>query len=669
MTKMTRFSDVFRSMNEANEEQDVLKYENTLARMFVSPLLVLGAVTIFLSRYYVLHEAWETLVLDSVLLLLGAIFCEVYGRIAKNERTKSHVLTVFFSLLLVFMVFRLYSFLGMSVWTFAVILLLLSLLRVQRTMLVIISSVLFLLGVYVWIFKEPTAIGELFYSSQVVAFAYLIIIAFTVHKLIYARFVLSYKQFKLIHSSEAKLMSTLVSVGDGVIAVDVRGAVDFINPVAENLSGWKQQEAHGKLFENVFYVVNEYSRERQKSVVKEVFETGDTLVSINHSVLIGRDGSEKIIEITASPIKSKNGQVIGCVVVFRDIGEKKEKQRKIEYLSYHDQLTGVYNRRYFEEEVKRLDTKRNLPISFIYADVNGLKTINDAFGHQVGDQFIFQAADTIRNVCRADDIIARTGGDEFILLLPKADNFACDKVIERLLPKIEAVQILDIALSVSFGCATKFTEEQTVESVLKSAEDAMYQQKLLGNSKKRNEMIKVITQALRRKSAWEFEHARRVGTLCASIGKAYHLPMDEIKELKMAGELHDIGKIAVDEIILKDTGELTQSDWAQMKDHPDTGYRILSTSGEYYKIAEFVLAHHERIDGTGYPKGLTGDDIPWKARVIGIAEAYDAMTFDRPFRKAITQEKAVAQLRENAGTQFDADIARTFVEKVLGDIW
>jgi diguanylate cyclase (GGDEF)-like protein/PAS domain S-box-containing protein len=669
MARITRISDVFRSMNEAQEEQDVLTYENTLARMFVSPLLVLGAITTFLSRYYVLHEKWETLVLDSVFLLLGAIFCEAYGRKAKNERTKSFVLTGFFSLLLVFMVIRLYYFLGMSVWTFAVILILLSLLRIKRTMLVITSAVLFLLGIYVWTNHVPTRIGELFYSSQVVAFVYLTFIAFTVHKLIYNRFVQSYQQFTRIYSSEAKLMSTLVSVGDGVIAVDVRGMVDFMNPVAENLSGWKQQEAQGKLFENVFFVVNEYSRERQNSVVKEVLETGDTLTPGNHSVLIGRDGTEKTIEITASPIKSKEGQVIGCVVVFRDIGEKKEKQRKNEYLSYHDQLTGVYNRRYFEEEVKRLDTKRNLPISFIYADVNGLKTINDAFGHQVGDQFIFQAADTIRNICRADDIIARTGGDEIIILLPKADNFACDKVIERLLPKIDTVKIHDISLSVSFGCATKFTEEQTVESVLKNAEDAMYQQKLLGNSKKRSDMIKIITQALRRKSTWEFEHARRVGTLCASIGKAYNLPMDEIKELKMAGEMHDIGKIAVDDVILKDTGELTQSDWAQMKDHPDTGYRILSTSAEYFKIAEFVLAHHERIDGTGYPKGLKGDDIHWKARVIGIAEAYDAMTFDRPFRKALTQEKAVAQLRENAGTQFDEDIAMTFVEKVLGDIW
>ena len=234
---------------------------------------------------------------------------------------------------------------------------------------------------------------------------------------------------------------------------------------------------------------------------------------------------------------------------------------------------------------------------------------------------------------------------------------------------IENVKVNDIALSISFGCGTKNTEEQTIESVLKIAEDSMYQQKILGTHRKRNEIFKVITHALRSKCVWENDHSRRVGTLCASIGKAFNLPEDEIRELKVAGELHDIGKIAIDEEILNNPKPLTASEWALMKDHPDTGHRILSTSSEYYKIAEYVLAHHERCDGSGFPKGLKGDAIQWKARVIAIAEAYDAMTFDRHFKKAMTQEKAVAEIRANAGTQFDAEIAKVFVESVLGDIW
>lgn len=660
---------IIRKMNDTYEESDLLAYENTIARMFFAPLLILGAITTFLARYFYLHEDWKTFLLDCLVLFGAGLFCEIYSRAAKNEKMKEYVMTALFSAMLVYMVLRLYYLMGTSVWLYAGILILISLLRIKKNMLIVISFVTFTLWLYVMFFSGTYSTGLVFYTSQTVAIVFLITIAIVVHRLLYARFLRSYAQFHRSFVSEAKLKSTLTSVGDGVIAVDTDGRVDFLNPVAERLTGWKQNEAKGKPFETVFFIVNEYSRERLSNPMKEVFATGQIVELANHTVLIARDGSEKAIEDTAAPIKNEEGVVVGCVLVFRDFSEKKERQRKIEYLSYHDQLTGTYNRRYFEEEVKRLDKARNLPISLIYADLNGLKTINDAFGHQVGDQFIFQAAETIRNVCRADDIIARIGGDEFVILLPKTDIVSTEKLAHRLKAKIERAKINDISVSVSFGWGTKENEEQTIESVLKSAEDLMYQQKILSNAGKRNEMIKVITKALQNKCPWESEHARRVGTICASIGEAFNLPDDEVRELKTAGALHDIGKIALDEGILNNPDNLSDAEWAQMKDHPDTGYRILSTSSEYYNIAEYILAHHEHMDGTGYPKGLKGEAILWKARIIAIAEAYDSMTFDRPSRKAITQDKAVAKIRENAGTQFDAEIAKVFVETVLGDIW
>ncbi len=664
-----KMNDTYEKMNDTYEESDLLVYENTIARMFIAPLLILGAITTFLARYFYLHEDWKTFLLDCLVLFGAGLFCEIYSREAKNEKRKEYVLTALFPAMLVYMVLRLYYLLGTSVWLYAGILVLISLLRIKKTMLVVISFVTISLWLYVMFFPDTYSTGLVFYTSQTVAIVFLITIAIVVHRLLYSRFLRSYAQSHRNFVSEAKLKSTLTLVGDGVIAVDTDGTVDFLNPVAERLTGWKQNEAKGKPFETVFFIVNEYSRERLPNPMKEVFATGQIVELANHTVLIARDGSEKMIEDTAAPIKNKEGTVVGCVLVFRDFSEKKERQRKIEYLSYHDQLTGTYNRRYFEEEVKRLDKARNLPISLIYADLNGLKTINDAFGHQVGDQFIFQAADTIRNVCRADDIIARIGGDEFVVLLPKTDIVSAEKLAHRLKEKIERAKINDISVSVSFGWGTKENEEQTIESVLKSAENLLYQQKVLSNPGNRNEMIKVITKALQNKCPWESEHARRVGTICASIGEAFNLPDDEVRELKTAGALHDIGKIALDEGILNNPDNLSDAEWAQMKDHPDTGYRILSTSSEYYNIAEYILAHHEHMDGTGYPKGLKGEAILWKARIIAIAEAYDSMTFDRPSRKAITQEKAVAKIRENAGTQFDAEIAKVFVETVLGDIW
>lgn len=468
-----------------------------------------------------------------------------------------------------------------------------------------------------------------------------------------------------VKNNEQKLYATLKSVGDGVIVVNKDCNVEFLNLVAQKLTGWTHQEALGKPFDQIFNIVNEFTREKTISPVTEVFETERIVELSNHTLLISKDGTERSIEDTAAPIRDKFNNVIGCVLVFKDFSEKKEKQKKIEYLSFHDQLTGLYNRRYFEEELKRLNTNRNLPISLIYADVNGLKTINDAFGHKTGDQLIQQVADGLKGQCRTDDIMARTGGDEFILLLPKTDKSNAERLANRIKEVIERQKIMGITISLSFGWNTKTDENQSIFEVLKSAEDFMYRKKMLSNSSKRSAVIKSILNTLYIKSPTENAHSKRVSLICESMGKAFNLNNDDLSELKIAGELHDIGKIAIDHAILNKAGKLSSSEWAQVRSHPETGYRILGTSSEFYTIAEYVLAHHERWDGRGYPKGLVGDQILWKSRIIAVADAYDAMTTDRPYRKALSKQEAAEEIRKNAGKQFDPEIVKIFLEQVL----
>ncbi len=468
-----------------------------------------------------------------------------------------------------------------------------------------------------------------------------------------------------VRANEEKLYATLVSVGDGVIAVDRDSAIEFMNPVAQQLTGWTIEEAKGKCFEEVFNLIHEYSRVKIKSPVTVVFETEKVVELSNHTLLVSRDGKERAIEDTAAPIRDKAGNVAGCVLVFRDFSEKKEKQRRIEYLSYHDQLTGLYNRRFFEEELRRLDTAVNLPISLIYADVNGLKTINDAFGHNSGDELIRQAAQVLTSMCGEGSIISRTGGDEFIILLTNTDGAAAETLVEKIRSEIEKQSIMGVDVSLSFGWDTKDNEEQSIWEMLKNAEDSMYQKKILSSASKRSAVIDSILSALHLMCPPEEAHSKRVGRLCEAIGKAYGLNTDELRELKIAGELHDIGKISMDKAVLNKAEKLTASEWAQIKDHPETGYRILSTSREYYSIAEFVLAHHERWDGAGYPKGLKGEEISWKARIIAVADAYDAMTTTRPYRKPLSRAEAIAEIRKNAGKQFDPEIAKMFTRRVL----
>jgi diguanylate cyclase (GGDEF)-like protein/PAS domain S-box-containing protein len=469
---------------------------------------------------------------------------------------------------------------------------------------------------------------------------------------------------QLVESRE-ELRATLISVGDGVITVDNSGLVTFLNPVAESLTGWSLNDACGQPIEKVFDIVNEYSREQVTSPIRLVFERDEIIELANHTLLISKDGTERPIEDTAAPIRDQGGVTKGCVLVFRDFSERKEKQKWIEYLSYHDQLTSLYNRRYFENALKVLPLDQSLPLSFIYADLNGLKIINDAFGHESGDLLIQWVAELLLSECGPNDIVARIGGDEFVVLMPRTGKDKVEAVVERLKANAGNKKLRDIDLSISFGWDTKEEAGQSALEVLKNAEDLMYRKKILNNTSKRSGFIKSIIHTLHVKCPREEAHSKRVSDLCESIGTACGLDSDRIKELAVSGELHDIGKIAVDEIVLNKTDPLTQADWAQIRRHPETGCRLLGATREYSNISEYVLSHHERWDGLGYPRGLRGEEIDWMARVISVADSYDAMTTDRPYRKALDPETAAREIRAGAGSQFDPDIARVFVEKVL----
>ena len=471
-----------------------------------------------------------------------------------------------------------------------------------------------------------------------------------------------------LSDNKKKLEATLVSVGDGVLAVDVEQNIVFMNPVAQKLTGWSFDEVRHAPIGNVFRIINEFTKEPVASPILQVFERGEIVELANHTLLITKNGAELPIEDTAAPIMDETGAVTGCVLVFRDSSERKERQRRIEYLSYHDQLTELYNRRFFEEELRRLDVERNFPLSIIYADVNGLKVINDAFGHESGDQLITLVAEAMRTVCRADDIIARVGGDEFVILLPKTDAVQAFGVIERVKESIRCLQINGIGASVSFGLDTKTEVAQTTGDVLNNAERNMYQEKIQTASSYRSGIMRGVFNALIQKLPHEKDHSIRVGILCGLIAKACDLSPADINELRIAGELHDIGKVSLSTELLGKSLPLNGSEWIQMKKHPETGYRLLGTCSEYYAIADIVLAHHERIDGKGYPRGLKGDDMNWKSKIVAVAEAFDSMVHDQPYRTALSRSAAVLELQQYAGMQFDPKIVEVFIRKVVDSL-
>jgi len=359
---------------------------------------------------------------------------------------------------------------------------------------------------------------------------------------------------------------------------------------------------------------------------------------------------------------------IEVVGVSRNIDKRKKSEQEVLYLSYHDQLTGLYNRRFYEEELEKLDTEGNLPLTIIMGDVNGLKLINDSFGHAIGDELLKKVAEVIMLGCRSNDIVARLGGDEFVIILPKTDSFEAEKIMKHITHLSLKEKVGSIDISISFGYETKNNTNEKIQEIFKNAEDHMYKKKLFESPSMQGKAIKAIINTLNEKNKREEQHSQRVSLICKSIGEALGLNEYENEELKSVGLLHDIGKIAIDEKILNKTGKLTNDEWEEIKRHPEIGYRILNTVKDMSDMANYVLYHHERWDGKGYPKGLKGDEIPFVSRIIAIADAFDAMTSERSYRSALPEKIAIEELQKNAGIQFDAELVGIFIEKVVGKI-
>lgn len=382
----------------------------------------------------------------------------------------------------------------------------------------------------------------------------------------------------------------------------------------------------------------------------------------NEETFVFPDGTRGFLDTVKIPFWASDGTIDGIIGISRDITERKLKENEINHIAFHDYLTGLYNRRYYEEELKRLDGSRNLPLTIVMGDVNGLKLVNDSFGHEYGDQLLKRVGEIMKSHCRKDDIIARFGGDEFVILLPQATTADAEQLLDRINRSLSKESIQGIDLSVSFGIATKLEEDENIEIITRQAEDSMYRHKLLVSSSVRSKTIDIIMNTLYEKNNREMQHSKRVSHICEKFASYLKLKTSAVERLKVAGLVHDIGKIGIDEKILNSPGKLTAEEWDEMKKHSEIGYRILSSSDEFSEIAVYVLEHQEKWDGKGYPRGIGGTEISMEARIISIADAFDAMTRPRTYGTVFTVEQALDEIEACAGSHFDPELASAFVQ-------
>jgi len=479
-------------------------------------------------------------------------------------------------------------------------------------------------------------------------------------------FITRMKAENKLKDSETRLISAQSMAHVGNWELNLNTKIIWASEETFNIYGIKyvsQYLAHNIARETVFY---EYRELLEKTLNDLIAKKG--LYDVKFKINNFETGDERFIHSRAILLVDENGKPNKVVGTIQDITDYTKAEDEIRYLSYHDQLTGLYNRRFYQEELIRLDTKSNLPITIVMGDVNGLKLINDSFGHSMGDELLKKVAQVLIKGFRENDIIARLGGDEFVILLPKTEATEAEQLIKHVKDMASKENVRSVDISVSYGYETKNDENAGIQEILKKAEDRMYKNKLFESPSMRGKTIKAIINTLHEKNKREEQHSHRVSLLCRKMGEALDMTAHEIEELKSVGLLHDIGKIAIEENILNKQEKLTCDEWEEIKRHPEIGYRILSTVNELSEMSEYVLYHHERWDGTGYPKGLKREEIPLQSRIITIADAYDAMTSERSYHRAMSKEISVEELRRNAGSQFDPGLVSIFIEKVLGKI-
>ncbi len=359
--------------------------------------------------------------------------------------------------------------------------------------------------------------------------------------------------------------------------------------------------------------------------------------------------------------ESLAGRIDGVII---DITDLKNYEEQLKYLSLHDQLTGLYNRTFFETELSRLEGGREYPVSIISTDLDGLKLINDTLGHSDGDRLLKACAGILQQSFRSSDILARVGGDEFAAILPNTDNKTCESVARRIRDNIAAYnrEYANLPLSLSMGVATASSRKNSLRDLFKQADDLMYRDKLYSSFSTRGKIVNSLMSALAERDYITEGHAMRLEKYCLALGEEIGLSSQHLADLALLAQVHDLGKVGIPDRLLFKPGPLDKTEWEIMKLHPEKGYRIALSSPELAGVADLILKHHERWDGTGYPLGLKEEEIPVCCRILAIVDAYDAMIHDRPYKKAITVHEARKEVRRSAGTQFDPHLVEVFLK-------
>lgn len=470
------------------------------------------------------------------------------------------------------------------------------------------------------------------------------------------------KANEVLTESKNEFRLILDTAAEGIFGIDTEGKCTFCNSRCIELLGYESEnDLIGKDMHLILHGRPEDDPETPAAEcpIRKAVLSGEK-VHTEDGAFKRADGSSFCMELFAYP-KYIDGKCVGAVITFLDISKRKLNEERLQYLNRHDSLTGLLNRQYFELAMEEYDKPEFLPLSIIYGDLNGLKMTNDIFGHIAGDELIKKAANVLKATCRKNDTVARVGGDEFVWLLPGTDEEAVGRIMVRVQSKLKQEKSLIIKVSLSLGSYTRLDGGESMTRAIQRAEEDMYIKKSLDKRNNEDAMLKDIVEALYKRCPHAKSHSENTSALCAEMGRALGWSEADVRSVADAGCYHDIGKITLGAGFINNGAPLSPMERAEKRQHPVMGYRILSLFSSTLDLAEAVYSHHEYWDGSGYPRGLKGEEIPLASRIIAIAEHYDHLT-NRPCSQRLEKEEALERIKRLEGVKYDPRLVKLFID-------
>jgi len=444
---------------------------------------------------------------------------------------------------------------------------------------------------------------------------------------------------------------------EGIALLNNSHRVINVNQGFENLFGYTLEEIKGQNLNNLIV---------PDLLCNDTPELPYTLLTEktpkNEYIRKKKDGSLFYVSIMAVPMIINNKQT-GYYMVFNDITDRKRIEEKLLHFGIYDSLTGLYNRTFFEEQMKNYDL-RIAEAGIIVCDLNGLKIINDSFGHQVGDGLLMAAANVLASSLRTTDIVARIGGDEFAILLPYVRRLEIEIICQRIRKGIadynDNAPVAPLSMSLGWAIAQD-TITKSMADLFKEADNNMYREKANNTRKTREAIINSFMTSLETKDYIKDGHLERLKKMVNGVAKTLQLPDEIVNKLNLLARYHDIGKVGLSEELLFKKTSLSNREIKEIQWHSELGSRIANSTSDFIPVGDLILKHHEKWDGSGYPLGLSGENIPLECRIFSLADAYDAMVTLRPYRKPISKAKAILELKRCAGTHFDPTLVDPFI--------